>query len=229
MSIDDEKVQVRLLRESGLTLTEIAKRLGRSIYWVNARLNQKYEPQRERRVAAHETTRLDPETVPNEMLSGEIELIKSLRASGATYQTIADQLGRSVYWVHSRLDQNYRPRKGNSEKVFQEERVVPWLIAKGHTNVSQYPRVGGKFYRQEADIISRLDDRLFITEVKVRCDHHELQTALGQLNLHRLAYSEGEAPGLQIVFPAETRTSRITDDVLAQIQMKEGISIHFIV
>ena len=219
---------MRLLRESGLTLTEIAQRLGRSIYWVNARLDPNYEPQRERRVAAHEATRLDPETVQNAMLSGEIELIKRLRGAGATYQTIADQLGRSVYWVHSRLEPSYRPRKGNSEKVFQEKRVIPWLISKGHIDVTQYSRVGNKLYRQEADIISRLNGRLYITEVKIRCDHHELQTALGQLNLHRLAYPEGEAPGLQVVFPAESRTSRITDEVLAQIQMKERVAIYFI-
>jgi transcriptional regulator with XRE-family HTH domain len=52
MSIPDIISEIHRLRfEEGKTLQEIAKVFGKSIYWVNARLNKDYEPKRIRRTA----------------------------------------------------------------------------------------------------------------------------------------------------------------------------------
>ena len=45
----DEQEEIARLRDEGRTLSEIAHRLGRSIYWVNSRLNPRYQPKRLRR------------------------------------------------------------------------------------------------------------------------------------------------------------------------------------
>jgi hypothetical protein len=45
----DEQVEIARLREEGQTLQQIAHRFGKSIYWVNSRLNPSYQPKRLRR------------------------------------------------------------------------------------------------------------------------------------------------------------------------------------
>jgi hypothetical protein len=45
----DEQAEIARLRNEGRTLQEIASHFGRSIYWVNSRLNPSYEPKRLRR------------------------------------------------------------------------------------------------------------------------------------------------------------------------------------
>jgi len=45
MTLDDIKKEIHRLRyEQGMTLQEIANKYGKSIYWVNARLNKNCEP-----------------------------------------------------------------------------------------------------------------------------------------------------------------------------------------
>jgi len=44
--IKKEKDLVAKLRNQGMTLQEIANKLIKSIYWVNSRLVDKYEPKR---------------------------------------------------------------------------------------------------------------------------------------------------------------------------------------
>jgi hypothetical protein len=45
----DEQVEIARLREEGQTLKQIAHSFGKSIYWVNSRLNPSYQPKRLRR------------------------------------------------------------------------------------------------------------------------------------------------------------------------------------
>lgn len=49
----DEQAEVARLRDEGRTLQEIASHFGRSIYWVNSRLNPSYEPKRLRRAQSN--------------------------------------------------------------------------------------------------------------------------------------------------------------------------------
>lgn len=226
--LEEEKREVIRLREEGLTLQAIAYQLGKSIYWVNSRLNSKYEPKRKRRVAKDESETLvilsdDP------TLAQEMQAIHLLRQKGLTYEEIANSLSRSVYWVHTRLREAYRPQRARAEKLFQETRVVPFLLRLGHRNVRQYIRINGAGYSQEADVVSTYSDKFYITEVKLHLMQHQLQTAIGQLTLHRLAYREqGICPILQIAVPEEVIQTKLPTLLVELLKMQEGIDIVFI-
>lgn len=41
----------------------------------------------------------------------EMEKIKKMREKGMTIATIAQKIGKSLYYVNSRLTENYKPKK----------------------------------------------------------------------------------------------------------------------
>lgn len=228
-NIDNEKTEVTRLREEGFTLQEIANRLGRSIYWVNSRLDAKYEPKQIRRVTGDDWDVRDSQLPIDENLSTEVIEIQRLRKSGLTYEQIAKKLNRSIYWVHTRLREAYRPQRSRTEKLFQETRVVPFLRASGHADVRQYVRVEGEGYSQEADILSLNDGHAYITEVKLHVTHHQLQTAIGQLILHRLAFVGGKQPlRLQIALPEEVARRKVPATLVTSLAKQESIKIIFV-
>ena len=226
MSLADIKKEIHRLRyEQGMTLQEIANKYGKSIYWVNARLNKNYEPKRLRHTA-DDIGKLDELNVVSEALSEEISQIKALRAEGLTYEQIASKLNRSVYWVHSRLQGKYTPRGARSEKQFQEERVVPYMIKLGFSGILQYVRTSKDGVVQEADIIATLNGKQYITEVKVHITHHQLQTAIGQLLIHRFTYNQ-EAE-LQIALPREADLSKLPSGLISHLETTERIHFLFV-
>jgi len=226
MSIKDIKAEIHRLRfEEGMTLQAIANKLGKSIYWVNARLNKNYEPKRTRQTIDDIGTFLD-ENIDDEALSSEVFQIKSLREKGLSYEEIASRLNRSVYWVHTRLQGKYRPKGHRAEKLFQEERVVPYMIKLGYTGILQYVRTSRAEVTQEADIIATLNDKQCITEVKVHITHHQLQTAIGQLIVHRFTYNEDAK--LQIALPKETDMKKLPIDLIEHLMAKENLHFLFV-
>jgi hypothetical protein len=226
-SVEAEKLEVaRMRHEEGLTLQEIAIRLGKSIYWVNSRLNPNYEPKRKRRIAQDDD---DSEGMPvpdNQELAAEVDRVSELRRSDLTYEQIANRLNRSVYWVHSRLRRAYQPRKTRDEKLFQESRVVPFLETLGHLKLQQYQRIEGPGFSQEADIVSTLDGKVYVTEVKLHLTHHQLQTAIGQLVLHRLLTVTPVL--LQIALPNEVGRNKLAVALVSSLKAREGINIIFV-
>lgn len=119
----------------------------------------------------------------------------------------------------------YAPRISLSEKQFQESRVIPWLIGQGHKIVGQYVRSGEGFFSQEADIVSFFDGYMFITEVKVSITHHQLQTAIGQLLLHKFSYEDDSKLKLQIALPIEISNKNISNELFHFLESKIGIII----
>ena len=227
--LEEEKREVIQLRKEGLTLQEIAHKLGKSIYWVNSRLDSKYEPKRKRRVAKDESEASVVVLSDDPILAQEMLTIHLLRQEGLTYEEIANSLNRSVYWVHTRLREAYRPQGARAEKLFQETRVVPFLLRLGHRDVRQYIRIDGAGYSQEADVVSTHSDKIYITEVKLHLMQHQLQTAIGQLTLHRLAYSEQRiCPALQIALPEEVIQTKLPTLLVELLKMREGIDIVFV-
>jgi len=226
MGVDDEKALVRSLYSDGLTIHQIAVRVGKSSGWVYSRLNEKYAPKRKRA-----TTQDAPDviaTVPDDpTLLGELEEVRSLRAQGMTYQEIATKFGRSVYWVHSRLRGKYQPRDSQTERRFQEEAVIPFLLGLGHDIVEECRRERYGSFVLEADVISRRDALSYITEVKASAKGHELHTAIGQLVLHRCLHPDGSQFKLQAAFPEEART-RLEDPLVASLVGAEGIEVLFV-
>ena len=110
MSIESEKAVVQKLRyEENLSLKEIADKLGKSIYWVNARLDPKYQPKRPRKIATDDIDLKIPRGLEKHKLLNEFKEIIDLRKQGLSYEQIAAKFGKSIYWVHSRLRDNYRP------------------------------------------------------------------------------------------------------------------------
>ena len=226
MTLADIKKEIHKLRhEQGMTLQEIANKYGKSIYWVNARLNKSYEPKRLRHTA-DDIGKLNELDVNDETLSEEISQIKILRAEGLTYEQIASKVNRSIYWVHSRLQGKYTPRGARSEKQFQEERVVPYMVELGYSGLLQYVRTSKEGVNQEADIISTLNGQQYITEVKVHITHHQLQTAIGQLLIHRFTYNK-EAE-LQIALPKEANLSKLPDGLINHLKDTERIRCLFV-
>jgi transcriptional regulator with XRE-family HTH domain len=226
MSIQDIKAEIHRLRfEEGMTLQAIANKFGKSIYWVNARLNKNYEPKRIRQTIDDIGTFKD-EDIEDKALSGEVAQVKKFRKQGLSYEEIASRLNRSVYWVHTRLQGKYRPKGHRAEKQFQEERVVPYMIRIGYTGILQYVRTSKAGVTQEADIIATLNDKQYITEVKVHITHHQLQTAIGQLIVHRFTYNENAE--LQIALPKETDMKKLPVDLVKHLKAKENLHFLFV-
>ena len=193
---------------------------------MNSRLDSNYEPKRKRRISLDDTN-FDRLQVPdNQELAMEVERIRELRKSGLTYEEIANRLSRSVYWVHTRLRDAYHPTRTRAEKLFQESRVIPYLQTLGHRAVQQYQRIQGLGFSQEADIVSTLVGTAYVTEVKLHLTQHQLQTAIGQLVMHRLL-----APGpleLQIAIPNEAPRAKLPPLILAGLKDREGINVVFV-
>ncbi len=229
-NVEDEKTLVSQLRnKDGITLQEIANKLGKSIYWVNSRLNKKYEPKRDRKTnSSRNDSANDSQEILDPRLSKEIELVKEFRETGLTYEQIASKLNRSVYWVHSRLSKKYAPRVTLNEKQFQESQVIPWLINRGHKIISQYVRSEASLFIQEADILSLFEGKIYISEVKVSITHHQFQTAIGQLLLHSYAFKDEKNVYLQIVLPGKVKLEKFTDEFLNFFANKYGIEVIFI-
>jgi len=226
MNLADIKKEIHKFRhEEGMTLQEIANKYGKSIYWVNARLNKNYEPKRLRHTA-DDIGQLNELDINDENLSEEISQIQGLRAEGLTYEQIASKMNRSVYWVHTRLQGKYTPRGARSEKQFQEERVVPYMFELGYSGILQYVRTSKEGVNQEADIISTLNGKQYITEVKVHITHHQLQTAIGQLLIHRFTYNQ-EAE-LQVALPKEANLSKLPAGLIKHLEDIERIHCLFV-
>ena len=226
MSIDDDKALVRSLHQSGLTTHEIAKQVKKSAGWVYSRLNEKYAPDRKR-----DTSEVPPEPadIPDDpVLAQDLKGVRDLRASGMTYGEIAAHLGRSIFWVHSRLRAKYQPRDVRTERLFQEQAVVPYLTAVGHIILKQCERARYGGFILEADVLSEFRGETWVTEVKVSANGHELHTAIGQLVLHRCMRPSGSNLRLQVVVPLEARPSRFDDDFFAKLDAKAGIAVVFI-
>jgi len=228
-TIEKEKALVKSLRNQGMTLQEIANKLTKSIDWVNSRLDDKYEPKRVRETSLDENNSPNRlEMVTNPKLSGEIDSVKKMRESGMTYEQIAAEFNRSIYWVHTILNKKYTPRVTLNEKNFQESRVIPWLKDAKHNIIGQYVRSGSGLFLQEADVISFCEGLLYITEVKVSITHHQLQTAIGQLLIHKFGYEDHSKLQLQIALPEEVRSFNLSDDFLSFLDHEIGIRICFV-
>jgi hypothetical protein len=90
-----EKALVRSLYVAGLTIHEIAAKVGKSGSWVYTRLSDKYQPKRKRDTA--DVAPEPVETVPDDSaLAQELEAVRAMRVSGMTYEEIAQQLHRSI-------------------------------------------------------------------------------------------------------------------------------------
>ena len=224
MSIIDEKEEIHRLRfEEDMTLQEIANKFGKSIYWVNSRLNKNYEPKRIRQTS-DDIGSIEDVNIGNEVLSDEVSQVKKLRKQGLTYEQ--SNLNRGVYWVHTRLQGKYTPKGPRAENQFQEERVVPYMSKLGFEGILQYVRTSNGGITQEADVIATLNGKQYITEVKVQITHHQLQTAIGQLILFRYTYNENAE--LQIALPKEANMSKLSNDLVLHLENKENFHFLFV-
>jgi len=226
MNIIDQKAEIHRLRfEEDMTLQEIANKFGKSIYWVNSRLNKNYEPKRIRQTS-DDIVSMEDVNIGNEVLSDEVSKVKELRKQGLSYKEIASNLNRSIYWVHTRLKGKYTPKGPRAEKQFQEERVVPYMSKLGFEGILQYVRTSNGGITQEADVVAILNDKQYITEVKVQITHHQLQTAIGQLILYRYTYDENAE--LQIALPKETDMTKLSNDLSLHLETKENFHFLFV-
>lgn len=226
--ISNELKEIIDLRKQGLSYEEIAAKFGKSIYWVHTRLRDSYRPKAKRKIAVDDFNIINLSENEDQDLSDEIDKIIDLRKQGLSYEKIADKLNRSVYWVHTRLREEYTPKGSRVEKKFQEERVVPFLKSIGHLDIQQYVRIEGEEYNQEADIVSTFERSIFITEVKVHITHHQLQTAIGQLILHRMAFPPDNIPKIQIALPSEAKRIKLPETLVKLLKDIENIDILFI-
>ena len=121
---------------------------------------------------------------------------------------------------------NTHQEGARSEKQFQEERVVPYMIKHGFSGILQYVRTSKEGIVQEADIIATLNGKQYITEVKVHITHHQLQTAIGQLFIHRFTYNK-EAE-LQIALPKEADLSKLPSALIKHLESSERIHFLFV-
>jgi len=168
------------------------------------------------------------------ILEEEKALIHHLRYNEKLkYTEIAQKVNRSLYWVHTRLSEKYQPATARVEKRFQDEEVLAFLKNEGHKIINEDTRTRCREFSQEVDILSLKEGVVYVTEVKNIVNHHQIQTGIGQLILHKFAYQhrypEREHVVYQLVFPKEFINYRyFTEDFLNYMKGKIGIGIIFI-
>ncbi|MEK7449082.1 MAG: hypothetical protein AAB019_06320 [Planctomycetota bacterium] len=138
------------------------------------------------------------------LLDKETQLVRKLRyEEKLKYKEIAEKLNRSIYWVHCRLSDNYKPAASRVEKMFQDEQVISFLKQQGHEIITRDTRTKCNEFSQEVDVLSTKNGFIYITEVKNIVNHHQLQTSIGQIILHKFGYREKDKGNIiyQIVFP----------------------------
>lgn len=166
------------------------------------------------------------------ILEGERQLVRKLRYEDKLkYKEIAEKLNRSLYWVHCRLSDKYKPAATRVEKRFQDDEVVAYFENQGHKIIKSGTRTKCDEFSQEVDILSTKDGFLFVTEVKNIVNHHQIQTAIGQLILHKFGYRKIYSDKIiyQIVFPMKYRNYRyFSQDFLDYLDKDLGIKIIFV-
>jgi hypothetical protein len=106
-------------------------------------------------------------------------------------------------------------------------RITP-EYANGHHIIDQYVRIPASEYVQEADILSRAEQAVFVTEVKISLMGHRLQTGLGQLLLHKYGCRSVETARFQLAVPGETREDRHSPELVEFLRDHLGLSVVFI-
>lgn len=168
----------------------------------------------------------------------ECDLVASLKANGATHVQIAEQLGKSVYWVHTRLNPKYTPLKQRGDKIAPEISELPQVTRENHEVVFQdivrakliqdgyaieNAITSGVGFSQNADIIATKSGETFIIEVKKDIKGQSLQTAIGQLILHNINFS-GKYK-LVIAIPRET-SRELSDHIVATLYSRYNIIVY---
>jgi len=166
------------------------------------------------------------------ILEKETELVRKLRyTEKLKYKEIAEKLNRSLYWVHCRLSDKYEPAASRVEKQFQDKDVISFLEKQGHKIIRKDTRTKCDEFSQEADILSTKENLTFITEVKNIVNHHQIQTGIGQMILHKYGYRQKEKNDViyQIAFPKKFSKYRyFSTDFIDYLDKTIGIKIIFI-
>lgn len=167
-----------------------------------------------------------------EILDEERELVRKLRYEDKLkYKEIAERLNRSLYWVHCRLSDKYQPAASRVEKRFQDAEVEAYFEKQGHKIIKSGTRTKCDEFSQEVDILSTKDGFVYVTEVKNIVNHHQLQTAIGQIMLHKYGYRKIATEKIiyQIVFPEKYRDYRyFSQDFINHLDKELGIRIIFV-
>lgn len=90
------------------------------------------------------------------------------------------------------------------ENKFTNENVIPYLVEElRHKIIKSNEKIKYKDFDQEVDVLSSDEGgRQFVTEVKSCLGDHQLQTAIGQLVLHKIGRGDDVSKTVyQIVFP----------------------------
>lgn len=166
------------------------------------------------------------------ILEEERGLVRKLRyEEKLKYKEIAEKLNRSLYWVHCRLSDKYKPAASRVEKRFQDREVISYLEKEGHKIIKNNTRTKCKEFSQEVDILSTKDGLTYITEVKNIVNHHQIQTGIGQMILHRYGYQGKEQGNIiyQLVFPKKFVQYRyFSPEFVHYLNKSLGIKIIFI-
>ena len=166
------------------------------------------------------------------ILDEEQELVRRLRyEEKLKYKEIAERLNRSLYWVHCRLSDKYKPAASRVEKRFQDRDVISFLENQGHKIIRSGTRTKCDEFTQEVDVLSTKDGIVFITEVKNIVNHHQIQTGIGQIILHKFGYRKIDKGNViyQIVFPKKFAGYRyFSSDFINYLDEELGIKIVFV-
>lgn len=166
------------------------------------------------------------------LLEEERGIVRKLRyEEKLKYKEIAEKLNRSLYWVHCRLSDKYKPAGSRVEKRFQDQDVISCLEKEGHKVIKNNTRTKCKEFSQEVDILSVKDGLTYITEVKNIVKHHQIQTGIGQMMLHKYCYREKEQSNIiyQLAFPEKFSQYRyFSSEFVDYLDKSLGIKIIFI-
>src|SRR3989304_3982956 len=117
------------------------------------------------------------------------------------------------------------------EKRFQDLDVISFLEGQGHKIIRSGTRTKCEEFSQEVDILSTKDEFIFITEVKNIVNHHQIQTGIGQIILHKFGYRKRDEGNIiyQIVFPKRFANYRyFSVDFINYLDKEFDIKIIFV-
>ncbi len=108
------------------------------------------------------------------------EQIKELKEQGNTLAQISKIVGKSIYFVYSRLNDKYKP--GRLEDKYIEKHIIPYLTKEGFTDIE----LGKSREDFRGDIIAKKEGFIHIFEVKKDSQRSLLCFAVGEIILSRI-------------------------------------------
>lgn len=110
----------------------------------------------------------------------ESQEVRALLVRLKTYRKVAKKLGKSIYWVQTRLHRTYGPFLKLNKTKFQNEVVIPYLIKEGYEIDEEY-EIKQKIISKQMPLICKRKNMTFVFKIIYKLNRENLKEAIGDL------------------------------------------------